>query len=411
METNPTMDSPAHLHVMAPDIPAHGDAVAQLIAETFHEDPSPETIARIRSMADLPDWMQLGDCRIGRLGDRVVTSVTVYRYQTRIGSARLVTSGIGAVACHKDYRRRGLMRETFSATIEPMREAGYDISVLFGIPDFYWQFGYVRGWSDDNFALQASDLAPTVPAPDTERFDGAPLSDEIVASMNRWQEELHGTAVRPTHGGANKHQGDHIRSLAWRTPEGAVDGTLIAKLEEEQLKVEDACGDPETIIALVAQLCAEHGKERVFFSQLHCRSPLARRLRLGTCQMNRHYRRNAGPLVRIVNLRSCLEKLAADLSGRLRMSCHADWHGVLLVEDGREAVGLRISAGSVRVVDPVPSPHQLLAGDHMACLVFGAEDPADTLARPQVECLGDAAELTTALFPELSPQLPSMDRY
>jgi hypothetical protein len=115
--------------------------------------------------------------------------------------------------------------------------------------------------------------------------------------------------------------------------------------------------------------------------------------------------------VRIVNLRSCLEKLRDDLSARLSRSRHHDWHGLLTVDDGREEVSLRLTAGAVQVVDALPSPHQLHAGDYAASLIFGAEDPADTLSRPQVEALGMGAELTATLFPELNPQLPSLDRY
>jgi predicted N-acetyltransferase YhbS len=404
------MNSPS-LHVIAPDIPVHGDEVARLIAHTFHDDPSPETLTRIRGMAELPDWVQVDDCRIGLLDGKIVTSTTVFRYLTRIGGARLVTAGIGAVATHKDYRKRGLMRETFSKMVEALPEAGYDISVLFGIPDFYWQFGYVRGWSDDLFSLKATALTPIRDAPTTESFAAPNLPEDILACMNRWQENLDGTAVRPTGGGRNKHQGEHIQCLAWRDQNGELDGTLILKLEEKRVLVEDACGDPETVIALVAKACREHEREEAVFPRLHYRSLLAQRLRLGDCQVHRSYRRNAGALVRIVNLRSCLEKLRDDLSARLSRSRHHDWHGLLTVDDGREEVSLRLTAGAVQVVDALPSPHQLHAGDYAASLIFGAEDPADTLSRPQVEALGMGAELTATLFPELNPQLPSLDRY
>jgi predicted N-acetyltransferase YhbS len=404
------MNSPS-LHVIAPDIPIHGDEIARLIAHTFHDDPSPETLARIRGMAELPDWVQADDCRIGLLDGTVVTSTTVFRYLTRIGGARLVTAGIGAVATHKDYRKRGLMRQTFGGMVEALPEAGYDVSVLFGIPDFYWQFGYVRGWSDDTFSLKATALQPACPAPATESFAGPDLPEAVLACMNRWQENLDGTAVRPTGGGRNKHQGEHIQCLAWRDENGELDGTLILKLEEKRVLVEDACGDPETVIALVANACQEHEREEAAFPRLHYRSPLARRLRLGDCQVHRSYRRNGGALVRVVNLRSCLEKLRDDFSARLAPSRYHDWHGLLTVDDGREEVGLRLAAGTVRVVSALPSLHQLHAGDYAASLVFGAEDPADTLARPQVETTGLAAELATILFPELDPQLPSLDRY
>lgn len=405
------MPTPNRLRILAPDTATHADQVATLIAETFHEQPSPETLARIRGFGDLPNWVQMPDCRIGLLDGRVVTNVTVFRYLTRIGSARLATAGIGAVATDGNYRKRGLMRDTFGATVDAMQEAGYDISVLFGIPDFYCQFGYVRGWSDDSVTVKAKDLKPTRSAPATEDFSGTALAEDVLACMNRWQETLDGTAVRPTHGGRNKHQGDHILARCWRDDGTAVAGTLITKLEEGRLRIEDACGDPEDVIALVERLCTEHDQAEVTFSLLPYRSALSRRLRLGECRVSRGYRRNAGALVRTVNLSSCLGKLAADFAARLAASRHHGWHGSLLVGDGRQEANLEIQAGSVQITPATDTAHRLQAGDYAATLIFGAEDPADTLARPEVSTQGDAAVLATILFPELDPQLPSLDRY
>jgi hypothetical protein len=65
----------------------------------------------------------------------------------------------------------------------------------------------------------------------------------------------------------------------------------------------------------------------------------------------------------------------------------------------------------VRVGDAGDSAHRLVAGDYAASLLFGAEDPVDTLARPDMSAEGDAAELAAILFPELDPQLPELDRY
>jgi len=315
------------------------------------------------------------------------------------------------VATHPEYRKRGLMRDTFAAMVAGLRPAGYDLSVLFGIPDFYWQFGYVRAWSDDTVSVRATNLRPTCEPPVVEDCSGPELSEELTACMNRWQEGLDGTAVRPTHGGCNKHHGEAKLALAWRNASGDLDGSLFLKLEESRVVVEDAYGNPEAIVTLVAKACAEQEKPEAVFPLLPYRSPLSRRLRLGECQVTRHCRRNGGALARTVDLAACLGKLCPDLSTRLTHSRRHDWHGTLLVSDGREEVGLRLGHGLVQVTAPGTTPHRILAGDHAASLVFGTEDPADTLARPGVSATGDAAELAAILFPELDPQLPSMDRY
>lgn len=397
--------------IAAPVIATHGDELARLLADVFHENPAPETVARIRRSADIPGWLRPQDSRIGQLDGRIVTSVSVFRYLTRIGGARLVTAGIGAVATHREYRKRGLMRETFNDMVAGLRPAGYDISLLFGIPDFYWQFGYVRAWNEDTITVRAENLRPGRPAPATESCAGPELSGELVACMNRWLDGRDGSAVRPTRGGVNKLQGETILALAWRDNAERLDGAVFLKIEESRVVVADACGEAETVVAVVARVCAEQGRAEAVFPHLSYRSPLSRRLRLGDCQMARNCRRNGGALARVVNLHSCLEKLAPDLAGRLAVSRLHDWRGRLVIGDGREEVGLDIAPGAVRIVPAGATPHRFEAGDHAASLIFGAEDPLDTLARPGVVAGGDAAELAAALFPELGPQLPELDRY
>lgn len=395
--------------ISAPNSAAQGDELARLLADVFHENPTPETVARIRRTADLPDWLRTADSRIGILDGRIVTSVSVFRYLTRIGGARLVTAGIGAVATHRDYRKRGLMRETFQDMVAGLRPAGYDISLLFGIPDFYWQFGYVRAWSDDSLAVRVGDLRPRCPSPPAEDRTALGLDGELVACMNRWLDERPGSAVRPTHGGDNKLRKE--RMLAWRGADGQLAGSVFLAVEEDRVVVADACGETEALLAVVADFCAGQGKPEVVFPQLPYGSALSRRLRLGDCRMTRNCRRNGGALARVVNLRSCLEKMAPDLAERLAASRWHGWQGELCLGDGREEVGLRIGNGAVRIVEAGPTPHRLTAGDHAASLIFGAEDPADTLRRPGVEAGGDAVGLAVVLFPELYSQLPQLDRF
>ncbi len=74
---------------------------------------------------------------VGRLDGQMVTHWGVWDYQMRIGKARLRCGGIGAVATSGPHRKQGLMDKTARQGLARMREGGYDISLLFGIGDFF----------------------------------------------------------------------------------------------------------------------------------------------------------------------------------------------------------------------------------------------------------------------------------
>ena len=87
------------------------------------------------------DWIA---SRVGKLGSEIVTHFGVWRLQIRVGRARILTAGIGSVATHGHHQKRGLLRQTANATLDALRDSDYDVSLLFGIPNFYEQFGYRR---------------------------------------------------------------------------------------------------------------------------------------------------------------------------------------------------------------------------------------------------------------------------
>jgi predicted acetyltransferase len=123
------------------------------------------------------------------------------------------------------------------------------------------------------------------------------------------------------------------------------------------------------------------------------------------------YRRCGGAMVRTLNLRSTLTKIAGELTRRFRGSAMADWRGELLIADPREKVTLRIERGTVRVSDGGSARHALRGGEEIAQLLIGTDDPRQVIAAGGIRATGDALRLAEALFPAQHPQLCLWDRY
>jgi predicted N-acetyltransferase YhbS len=102
------------------------------------------------------DWKA---SRIGKLGSEIVTHFGIWRLQVRVGRARVWVAGIGAVATHDHYRKRFFLRQTSDAALASLRESDYDISLLFGIPNFYEKYGYRRAWTWLNAAIETTQIS------------------------------------------------------------------------------------------------------------------------------------------------------------------------------------------------------------------------------------------------------------
>lgn len=346
--------------------------------------------------------------RVGFADGRLVSHFGVWGYEMRVGAARLKVGGIGAVATDGTCRKRGFMARTASESIRAMRALGYDMSVLFGIQNFYHRFGYVRAWPYRTYAVSAADLPQEPPNPRPARFV-ARHRDDLAAIYNRMDADVVGSAVRPTYRG-KFYLGDW-QGWLWKNKAGEAEGYIIGKKERNEFTVAElGGGDLEQGLRAVAALARTARTPDVKFLTLPQGSALEKRLRWGRCRIAANYHPNGGPMIALIDLGSTLKKLEGELAARLRASPMADWRGALEVNDGRDRIVLGIETGGVRAAAGKPSRHAIRGGDGIAQLIIGAEPPEEIAEMRQMELLGDAPALMRALFPARRPMLRMCDQ-
>lgn len=147
--------SATNLVVIPPDPKRHADDMVDLVAKVFGGYFRMRNNFRDDLKTRQYDWAA---SRIGIAGDRLVTHWGVIDWRMRIGSAHVRVGVVGVVATHGDFRKRGFMAETALASIAAMRRLGYDMTLLFGVPDFYHRFGYVPAWPEATWTVAVSDL-------------------------------------------------------------------------------------------------------------------------------------------------------------------------------------------------------------------------------------------------------------
>ncbi len=396
------------LTLLAPDRARHAEAMYDLIAKTFPIDGNYFNALHAVRGGFLEkghyDWTT---SRIGVLEGHLVTHFGVWAYTMRIGGARVRCAGIGAVATHGDYRKRGLMVQTARASLAAAREAGYDFSLLFGIPDFYHRFGFVVAWPEVTYTMSQAELpaeppsVPVIPITPDQRQDLHEL-------YNREHALVTGTAVRPTrsqYGPPNFWQ-----TYLWLGEDGLPAGYLSGRADGGRFLHGDSAGDVEQRLRLLGQLArTAQCSEVVFVSQPET-SPLAQRLRRLNVKMEVRHSRNGGPMIATLNLPSALTKMTEELSCRLQAH-GVRWEGRLLISTAQEAATLEIAGTTVRVLPPVETPHAIHGGDALARLLLGSAPPEELVAQGEITVAGDAHWLVPTLFPAQYPMLPAPDRF
>ncbi|TFH06205.1 MAG: GNAT family N-acetyltransferase [Spirochaetales bacterium] len=349
------------------------------------------------------DW---NASRVGLIDGEVATHFGVWDFGMRIGSAVARVAGIGAVATLKTHRGHGLMAKTAGACVEGLGDAGYDMTLLFGIPNFYHRFGYVVTFTENQFLLSTRDL----PAPSQdvviEPFTG---DVKVLAQVyNRENEGITGTYVRPTYGSNRRPGTDRIYTIP--------SGYVVVARDADTLEVVDCAGDPAEVVAAIRKLASAEVTPRIRFTFLPRRSRVGEYLQTVSHTFQAEHKPTGGPMIKIVNLHSLFEKLSGEMSRRLKASPLSGYDGSLVLEGDGETVVLEIAGGTVHKVRPgssdaVDASGTVSAGAGLARLVLGDTEPARICRQEGITTTGDAVHLVPILFPDQEPSTILWDRF
>ncbi len=365
------------------------------------------------------DW---GASQIGIIDGKMVAHYGVWGYEMRIGSARLKTAGVGAVATHPDFRGKGLSSELIASCLAAMQVSGYAMTRLSGIPNFYHRFGYVRGWVENVYTAAVDDVAQAflpvdesgchnseMPAPPKAKLAPCPPTAlvELADAYNRQYRLATGTAVRPTFLVSAKVV-EHHEVVRWGR--GAY---VVVKVDAEAkaLRCCEYVGDATEALGVLGALAREKGCEKVLFESVPARSELIRILTRGNCDRRTAYIRSGGSMIRLISLAKTLEAMRGEFERLLRSSELAKWRGRLFLGWEREIATLVIRGGRVSVEEGGVSKHALSGGHAMAQLLLGTDEPGVTVESGGLRLRGDAKRLVPVLFPARDPVLSFADRF
>lgn len=405
------MEHSETLRIVSPDPERDLDAIIDLTGKTFG-DSYFDWVTRCRNgyIVNSPyDWKS---SRVAFAGDRLVGHFGVYDITQRIGSGTVRVAGIGAVACHAEFRKQGIVRSLALESVGGLADSGYGVSLLYGIRNFYHRFGYVTGWPDYRWMVATCDL-PENAAPGT-----AEVSDfEALADLaNAWHAGVSGTAIRPTWRGNPRTS---QTGYQWTDAAGALSGYIVCKKYDDALWVTDAAGDPETVLAVTRAQASRQCCGRAEFIAFPPASPYVRALQKRPFTLTAIAEPDGGPMIRAVSLIAALRSLSSELLARLHAIA---WTAPisLILDDGREQARIRVdpsaAAGEAVQVTPAGAPGDsgthtpvLEAGDSAVRLLYGTH-AVDNLVSEGLAS-GSAAALAAArlLFPVCSPSLTAFD--
>ena len=348
-----------------------------------------------------------------------VSRLWLIEYRMRFGTTQLKMGGIAGVGTNEEYRNKGYSRHVMDDSSAFMTESGFDVAMLFGIPNFYPKFGYATVLPETWAVLDTEEARVAASTYQIRKFEmeDVPKISSLYAANNV---ERTGTPVRDETRWKEFKMGSDFGVVAdpfvVLNDAGEVIGYFVCDDTEENCILCDIGFQDRTIFETVVRFLGDRATH-IGAAQIECSIPADHPFtifcRRYGCRTNTHNPKNRGGMMRIINQSSTLKGITGELEKRLRRSAHlSQWSGKILISTdlGQDCLG--IDRGRVAHTNSKANAFHLeIPQDKLIQLMMGRRSIEDLAVEPDVSVIGGIIPILEILFPLGQPHVWWPDRF
>lgn len=345
-----------------------------------------------------------------------VSGLWIVDHQMRVGSVTLRMAGVAGVSTNDQHRKKGYSRRVITRSVEYMREDGYDVSMLFGIRNFYPKFGYAATPFDYRVELAAKSALQAEGVFQTRSLEDKDLAAiRVIYEMNNSMRS--GSVTRTDEWeGFSRGSGFDVgtRPCVVVNHLDEVLGYFVWDDTEDRSMVSEAGASHPAVWHSMVHAFAQRAEKlqhegiQLLIPPDHPLSLVCKRY---GCRIQIACPSDGGGMMRIVNLGSTFRKLLPELSRRW---LHSDlgWHGCLRLCTDIGEVCLKLSRTGVELGE---SEHEIrsltIPQTKLTQLLIGYRTAAEVQSDEGVEIPTSALSWLNALFPASYPYIWWSDRF
>lgn len=355
--------------------------------------------------------------------EKAVCYLIVIDYAMRIGTTVVRMAGIGGVYTEREHRKKGYMRQLYEDTVRYMIAEGYDISMLFGIENFYTKFGYAVGLAGFECKVKTRDAEVAAANAPAGAYITRPIGEAdmpAVLDLYNANNAMRTCSVVRTPDDFTKFSkgtwyGTPPETLLWEDANGKLLAYAVWDRYDKAVKVAEVetCNDalfPTLLSAFATQAVDKRCEDvQLFIPPDHSFAEYVQRF---GAEWTVTYPRYGSGMLRLLNQQPFFEKLAPELERRLALSRSAGYTGTLTFQTDLGNLALVINRGHVTVADGArEGPRLELSQDKLTQLAIGYRSARDVLNDLQVTAHGDVLPLLNILFPKGQPYVWVADHF
>jgi predicted acetyltransferase len=361
-------------------------------------------------VTDLPRSHRV-ELLLDELGGSAVSWLTINDLEMKVGEVYLKTGGLGGVGTLEEYRLRGYSRRVIEFSIDYMVRNGYDVSMLFGIPDYYFRWGY---------ASTLPIFKITMPLRNAERARPGLKARPMVKEDADAVLDLYESSNKSRTGPLKRYRGEWFRfkkGSGWGVPaDGTVfedsSGEIVAYCAADRWPramriTEVGAEDPAFYEHVLRYACDIAFQKRVTELEIYVPldHPFADICKSLGCTVSIDYPYASDGMGRIINLESTFRKLIPVFEERLRKSCSKELPSRISLKTDIGLITLDISDSGVSLSESKSTNWIEFPQWVLMQLILGYRNPKNVLIDQHVKHEGRIGEALGILFPAGNPYI------
>ena len=300
------------------------------------------------NIINLDPWFDYNNTRACFIDGKVVSVVQIFRRPMRIGGSIVQMAGVGNVSTLPKYRRAGHSSNVLRDSVQYMREAGYDLSVLFtDIQSHYAKAGWVM-YPMYRARLTLPDRLDNQSGADIQQCDLDQDSRALREIYDCFNASRTGTIVRSVeYWNSRPKWREYEPSLFWTARQN---GGVVAYLMCDRWFVREIgylpnheCATIELFHRFFKQAKVEGVNSVEAIVPYECRQLLVS----AGCNVRRV--EGYHTMIRIINLKSLFTKMLPTFETRLDGSEYSSWGGSILIRCESDNLTLSVDEGKIEV--------------------------------------------------------------
>lgn len=354
------------------------------------------------------------------LDEQAVSGLGVVKKHMQIDSAVVKMGGIAGVWTDSNHRRKGYASQAMWESIALMERQNCDMSILFGIDDFYHRYGYAVVFANQSMWLKTSQLLSLngpLKARRGRRADHEAMRrlyrnyNAARSGMDARQKNWKPRWYMPNLGKDTVRRAGKF--LVVYDARDRVRGYAVYDIQAERTVVTEVCGKDREALASVGKTIARRAKragaEEVLF-HLPCDDPfISLCIPLGcTCLIA--YPFNQSAMGRIIHLNRLMKKLLPVFQKRWAHS-ELNWTGEFAIDTDIGRVGFEISGSDIVMTDVGGRARVSMSQMALTQLVMGYRQVVDIAYNDGIKISRQLLPVLDILFPKGNPYMWWTDRF